>query len=129
MALALDWTLRYMPRVEADVVLLDFETCRLLRPDGTRGPRLAGKPLAFLEALARRPGAVVRRGAMERELWEHDHDLADPVAAAHYHALRVRDALEALGWPRSVIATVDEVGWCIDMDEVERVRREAGGDG
>ncbi len=66
---------------------------------------------------------------MERELWEHDHDLADPVAAAHYHALRVRDALEALGWPRSVIATVDEVGWCIDVDEVNRARREAGQNG
>jgi DNA-binding response OmpR family regulator len=94
-----------------------------------RRVELAGKPLAFLEALARRPGAVVRRGAMERALWEHDHDLADPIGAAHKHALRVRDALEALGWPRSVIATVDEVGWCIDMDEVERVKREARGDG
>ena len=129
MALALDWLAMPSLSLSLAPVLLDLDTCQLVRPDGTRGPRLAGKSFAFLEALARRPGAVVRRGAMERELWEHDHDLADPVAAVHYHALRVRDALEALGWPRSVIATVDEVGWCIDVDEVERVIREARGDG
>ena len=129
MAFALDWLAMPTLTPLCRPVLFDPDTCQLVRPDGTRGPRLAGKSLAFLEALARRPGVVVRRGAMESELWEHDHDLANPVAAAHYHALRVRDALEALGWPRSVIATVDEVGWCIDVDEVERVIREARGDG
>lgn len=127
MALALE--LPRLMRMEPRCMLLDMETCQLVRPDGRRGPRLGGKRLAFLEALARRPGVVVRWAAMERELWEHDHALVDPIAAAHVHAKLVRDALEELGWPRGVIMTVNEVGWCIDVDEVERVIREARGDG
>jgi hypothetical protein len=59
MALALDW--RAMPSLMPSPVLLDPETCRLLRPDGTRGPRLAGKSFAFLEALARRRGLAWRQ--------------------------------------------------------------------
>ena len=61
MAFALDWLAMPTLTPLCRPVLFDPDTCQLVRPDGTRGPRLAGKSLAFLEALARRPGVVVRR--------------------------------------------------------------------
>ena len=127
MALAHALTLPRHMRTETPV-LIDLDTCRLQRPDGSEGPRLAGKPLAFLEALVKRPGAVVRYQTMVDWLWEHDHDLTDAVSMAHYHARQTRNALEAIGWPRSVIANIEGAGWCVDVDEVERVRREARGE-
>ena len=127
MTLALDLPFtRPVARTETPV-LIDLDTCRLLRPDGREGPRLQGKPLAFLSALVTRPGAVVRYQAMVDHLWAHDHDV-DTAGGVHFHARRLRDALEAIGWPRSVVGNVEGAGWYVDMDVVEQVRREARGE-
>lgn len=130
MTLALDWPVRTwsMPPLEGPPMLLDTDTCRLVRPDGTLGALLQSNEYLFLAALSRRPGVVIRRHVMERELWTQDTDLVDPARAADACAWRVRDKLQAAGWPRSVIDTVRDIGWRIDVDEVKRVRRETRGE-